>query len=106
MSNRALMNANVGICLNNMACIHAKKKEYDKQNRCFSLAVKIAQDRIKKKAWKSSWKGTTSIPEEDRFKLACRQYNYGYALFKQFQRMLRKSEDTQGGNSDKKVLDL
>lgn len=42
MSNRALMNANVGICLNNMACIHAKKKEYDKQNRCFSLAVKIA----------------------------------------------------------------
>jgi flagellin-specific chaperone FliS len=53
----------LAICYNNIACIHARMKEYKKQNLYFERSIQIAEEEIKGNS------------EEARFKLACRLYN-------------------------------
>lgn len=60
---------NVGICYNNIACIKSKGMDSEKQNKYFEKAIKNAEF--------SNIKYIT-------FKRACRYYNYGYAVFKQY----------------------
>lgn len=80
-------NQNLAICYNNIACIHAKQKDYGKQASYFNRSIQIAIDLIKNSNFQFSMqkqveqKSPESL-EEIRFKLACRLYNYGYALYK------------------------
>ena len=79
-------NQNLAICYNNIACIHAKQKDYAKQASYFNRSIQIAIDLIKNSNLQFSMQKldqkTPESLEEIRFKLACRLYNYGFALFK------------------------
>ncbi|TNV85710.1 hypothetical protein FGO68_gene10425 [Halteria grandinella] len=72
------MSRNLAICYNNIACIHAKKKNFTKQNLYFSESIRIEEYVI---ACKEEERKFTSI--EDNFKLACKYFNYGYSLSRQ-----------------------
>ena len=77
-------NQNLAICYNNIACIHAKQKDYAKQNSYFEKSIHLANNMINNHLHATSKEKThlQESLEETRFKLACRFYNYGYALYR------------------------
>ncbi|TNV85843.1 hypothetical protein FGO68_gene7215 [Halteria grandinella] len=72
------LSSNLSTCYNNIACIHAKKHNFFKQGLYFSESIRIEELIIKNN---NRLKNFTSL--EENFKLACKYFNYGYALYKQ-----------------------
>lgn len=74
-------NKNIAICYNNIACIYAKQREFEKRDLYFEKAIQIAMESLKNRF---SQNHNNETIESLRFKLACRFYNQGYALYAQY----------------------
>ncbi|TNV85727.1 hypothetical protein FGO68_gene754 [Halteria grandinella] len=70
---------NLAICYNNIACIHAKQRNEQKQNLYFQEAIKIEELIIQNNQLE---KKCASI--QDNLRIACKYFNYGYSLSRQF----------------------
>ena len=69
------LSVNLGICYNNIACIHLRQKDFGKTSIYFTRAIQIAEEAAVTK------EGTSP---DALFKLVSRLYNKGYALYKQY----------------------
>jgi hypothetical protein len=67
------LSKNLAICYNNIACILVRQQDFSKHALYFEQAISLS--------------GRESV--EDRFKLACRLYNYGYGLYRQFMQVTK-----------------
>lgn len=83
------MSKNLAICYNNIACIHTKQKNYQKQYLYFMRSIQIAEENIK--LMTENKIDSASAPVETRFKLACRLYNQGYALYLQYLYLIKRN---------------
>ncbi|TNV85795.1 hypothetical protein FGO68_gene11749 [Halteria grandinella] len=73
------LSSNLAICYNNIACIHAKKRNFMKQNLYFEEAIRIEELIVR--ANKLDRNFTTA---GENFKLAVKHFNYGYSLYRQY----------------------
>ena len=70
------------IIYNNIACIHLRLKEYQKQNLYMQKALNICEE-VEKSLQDQQYLA-------NKFKKACREYNAGYAYMMQFMTVFKK----------------
>ncbi|TNV85395.1 hypothetical protein FGO68_gene1070 [Halteria grandinella] len=73
------LSSKLAICYNNIGCVHAKQRRKGKQNVYFQEAIRIEEFIIKNNQLE---KKCTSI--EDNLRIACKYFNFGYSLSRQF----------------------
>ncbi|TNV85841.1 hypothetical protein FGO68_gene299 [Halteria grandinella] len=73
------LSSNLAICYNNIACIHAKKRNFMKQNLYFEEAIRIEELIVRANKLERNF--TTA---GENFKLAVKHFNYGYSLYRQY----------------------
>lgn len=71
------LSSNLAICYNNIACIHAKKRNFMKQNLYFEEAIRIEELIVRANKLERNF--TTA---GENFKLAVKHFNYGYSLYR------------------------
>lgn len=86
------VNKNLGICYNNIGCIHLKQKNFKLQYKYLARAIDIAEENILHFAEGNRDKEAVT-PIEFLFKLACRQFNQGYGLYLNYLTLLKGNMD-------------
>lgn len=71
------MSNNLGICLNNIACIHARLGDDKRARHFFKEAIRIEEQIVASK--KNAKESTVSADEQ--VKLGLRYFNLGYFLY-------------------------
>ncbi|TNV85868.1 hypothetical protein FGO68_gene4533 [Halteria grandinella] len=100
------LSSNLAICYNNIACIHAKKRNFIKQNLYFEEAIRIEELIVR--ANKLDRNFTTA---EENFRLAVKHFNYGYSLYRQYmyliktQKMAHTKKQNEQGSIQKRADD-
>ncbi|TNV85917.1 hypothetical protein FGO68_gene8981 [Halteria grandinella] len=94
---QAFENRHVGICYNNLACIHAKKKNFSIMTLYFEESIRIEEQFVNASNIEKNY---TSIVENVR--LGYRYYNYGYSQYKQYIHMRNNPKPKLDGLKNRK----
>ncbi|TNV85885.1 hypothetical protein FGO68_gene11012 [Halteria grandinella] len=87
------LSRNLAICYNNLACLYAKKHDYQRQGIYFTQSILIDQFLFSRN--KRSESDSKNLAELQA-KLACKYFNYGYSLYRQFLKNQKQSYKNLG----------
>ncbi|TNV74786.1 hypothetical protein FGO68_gene12303 [Halteria grandinella] len=80
-----MLNENLAICFNNIACIYARQENFTKANHYFIESIRIEENIAM-----LNTNPHKSINSAENMRFALRYFNFGYSLYKQFKKFSNK----------------